>query len=87
VPNQQLIKRVRNRAYSNFSRGYNCSESVFEAVVGGMDLGLPPDALRLASGFGGGVGLYGDTCGAICGAVLAVGAVYGRRSLPEGAKH
>ena len=40
--------------------------------------------IRVASGFGGGVGLFGDTCGAITGAIMAVGAVHGRCGLPEG---
>jgi len=84
VSNEELIERVRQRAKKNFSLGYNCSETVFEAVLGELDLGLPPEMLRLATGFGGGVGLYGDSCGAITGAVLAVGAVHGRRGLPKG---
>ena len=80
----EVIERVRQRARRNFSLGYNCAEAVFEALLGECNLALPPDALRLATGFGGGVGLYGDTCGALTGAVLAVGAVHGRRALPEG---
>ena len=79
-----IVERVRQRARKNFSRGYNCSEAVFEALLGEFDLGLPEDSLRLATGFGGGVGLYGDTCGALTGAVLAVSAACGRSSLPEG---
>lgn len=79
-----IIERVRLRARKNFSLGYNCSEAVFEAVLHECDLDLPPEALRLSTGFGGGVGLYGDTCGALVGAVLAVSAVHGRRALPEG---
>jgi len=39
----------------------------------------------VATGFGGGIGLFGDTCGALAGAVMAVSAVHGRASLPEGA--
>ena len=84
MTNEEMIERVRQRARKNFSLGYNCSETVFEAVLGEMGLDLPPEAIRLATGFGGGVGLYGDSCGAITGAILAVSAVHGRRSLPEG---
>lgn len=84
MENEEPVERVRQRARKNFTRGYNCAESVFEAVTNEIDLGLPADSMRLASGFGGGVGLYGDTCGAICGAVLATGAAHGRRALPEG---
>ena len=38
------------------------------------------------TGFGGGGGLFGDTCGALVGAMAALGAVYGRRDLPTDAK-
>ena len=81
---EETIERVRLRARKNFSRGYNCSEAVFEAVLSEMDIDLPHEAMRFATGFGGGVGLYGGTCGAITGAILAVSAVHGRTSLPEG---
>jgi len=81
---EETIERVRQRARKNFSLGYNCSETVFEAVLSEIDIGLPHEALRLATGFGGGVGLYGGTCGAINGAVLAVSAVHGRTALPDG---
>jgi hypothetical protein len=33
------------------------------------------------SGFGAGGGLFGDTCGALVGAMAALGAVYGRRHI------
>ncbi len=81
---EKLIGEVRERARKNFETGYNCSEAVFEAVVSLVDTGFPQEVKKLATGFGGGVGLYGGTCGAIIGAVLAVSAVYGRTSLPEG---
>lgn len=78
------ITDIKDRARKNFSKGYNCAECVFEAVLEHIDTTLPKEILKLATGFGGGVGLYGDTCGAISGAVLAVSAVYGRSELPEG---
>ncbi len=81
---EEMVERVRQRARRNFSLGYNCSEAVFEALLSELDLDLPPNAVRLATGFGGGVGLFGDTCGAVTGAVLAVSAAHGRRTLPEG---
>lgn len=34
------------------------------------------------SGFGAGGGLFGDNCGALVGAMAALGAVYGRRQVP-----
>jgi len=82
--NQAKIEKTKQRAHDNFSSGYNCAECVAEAVFSAIDTGLPPDIWKLATGFGGGIGLYGDTCGALAGAVLAVGAVHGRSTLPEG---
>lgn len=80
----QVVSEIRDRARKNFSKGYNCTECVLEAVLNHIDTGLPKEVQKVATGFGGGVGLYGDTCGAITGAVLAVGTVHGRSDLPEG---
>jgi len=81
---QAKIEKIKRRARDNFSSGYKCSECVTEAVWAIIDTGLPSDAWKLATGFGGGIGLYGDTCGALTGAVLAVGSAYGRSTLLEG---
>ena len=79
---EKKIADIKERARKNFSKGYNCAECVLEAVLTHVDTGLPKTVQKMATGFGGGVGLYGDTCGAITGAVLAVGAVHGRSDLP-----
>jgi C_GCAxxG_C_C family probable redox protein len=81
---EEKIEAIRQRARKNFSLGYNCAESVTEAVLALVDTGLPPEVRKVATGLGGGVGLYGDTCGALTGAVIAVGCVHGRELLPEG---
>ena len=51
-----------------------------------IDTGLPPETLCVMTGFGGGGGHFGDTCGALVGAMAALGAVYGRRAVPTDAK-
>ncbi|MDO9528546.1 MAG: C-GCAxxG-C-C family protein [Syntrophales bacterium] len=81
---EEKIEEIRQRARKNFSMGYNCGECVFESVISLVDTGLPEEVKKIATGFGGGIGLYGDSCCAIVGAVMAVGAVHGRSSLPEG---
>ncbi len=81
---EEKIQEIRQRARKNFSLGYNCAECVMEAVLSLIDTGLPPEVKKMATGFGGGVGLFGDSCGAIAGAVMAVGAVHGRGALPAG---
>ncbi len=80
----EKIEEIKQRARKNFSLGYNCPECVMEAVVALIDTGLPKDILKLSTGFGAGIGLYGDTCGALVGAVMAVSTIHGRSSLPEG---
>ncbi|MGW8194588.1 MAG: C-GCAxxG-C-C family protein [Desulforhopalus sp.] len=80
----EKITMIRDRARKNFSRGLNCAECVFEAVLEHCDTGFSRESLKLATGFGGGIGLFGDTCGAIAGAVLSVSAVHGRSELPGG---
>jgi C_GCAxxG_C_C family probable redox protein len=84
MTNEEKIEAIRERARKNFSLGYKCAECVTEAVLALVDTGLPPEVRKVATGFGGGVGLYGDTCGALTGAVIAVGSVHGRESLPSG---
>lgn len=81
---QETIDQIRERARKNFSKGWNCGECVLEAILSHIDVGLPKETLRIASGFGGGIGLFGDTCGALCAAMIAVSAVYGRDTLEEG---
>jgi C_GCAxxG_C_C family probable redox protein len=81
---EETIEAVRQRARRNFSQGYNCAECVTEAVFTIIDSGMPAEVNKLATGFGGGIGLYGDTCGAVAGSVMAVSAFHGRSFLPPG---
>ena len=55
-----------------FRAGCNCSQAVLSAFAEDYDLD-DALALRLACGFGGGVGRSGSTCGAVTGAVLVIG--------------
>ena len=62
---------------SKVDAGYSCAQSVFYAFC--EDLGVEEDtALKLACGFGGGMGRKGEICGAVSGGILALGARYGR---------
>lgn len=65
------------QAIVRFEAGYNCAQSVFYAFC--EDLGLDADtALKIAGGFGAGMGRNGEVCGAVTGGILAIGAKYGR---------
>lgn len=70
-----VIRRIRERARELFdSKEYNCAESVFMALNEALNGGLAPEtARRIATGFGGGLGASGGTCGALTGGVLALG--------------
>lgn len=81
---EEIITLVKQRARKNFSKGFNCAECVLEAVLEIIDTNVSKETLKLATGFGGGIGLFGDSCGAITGATMAVGAVHGRSGLPDG---
>lgn len=75
----------RSRARECFSRGYNCAESVLRGVCHAQGTDLPDACLRMATPFGGGIGRTEELCGALSGAVMAVGASLGRTG-PEGDK-
>lgn len=60
------------QAVQAFEREFSCSQSVLSAFADPADLGRAA-ALRVASGFGGGLARTGETCGAVTGAIMALG--------------
>jgi C_GCAxxG_C_C family probable redox protein len=75
----------KDDAVNKFCDGLSCSQAVLS--VYGAERGLDTDlALRLATGFGGGMGRQGNTCGAVTGAVMAIGLERGSRSREESDK-
>src|SRR5512138_912829 len=66
-----------DHAEATFRQGFSCSQAVLAAFadLGGLDA---DQALRLGEGLAGGVCGLGKTCGAVSGAVLAIGLVHGR---------
>ncbi len=66
----------RDRAVSLFTQGHNCAQATVGAFA--EDLGIElQQLLRMASGFGAGVGGLRGTCGAVSGMVLVAGLVDG----------
>lgn len=53
--------------------GFNCAEAVLAGATGSRQ------CVNLASGFGGGIGRSGSVCGAVTGAVMALGQIMGMR--------
>jgi C_GCAxxG_C_C family probable redox protein len=60
------------RAVEQFKSGLNCSQAVFEQYAEAYDVDSE-QALKIACGFGGGMGRMGHTCGAVTGAIMAIG--------------
>lgn len=65
-----------DEARSLYLNGYNCAQSVFAAFSQEMGL-TQPEALRMASGMGGGLGGLRMTCGAVSAMAMVLGALRG----------
>lgn len=68
MTNEERIEKAGNYMQS----GYNCAQAVTAAFadVYGIDEDF---AIRLSTGFGGGIGCMRETCGAACGMFLLAG--------------
>jgi len=67
-----------------FKQGYSCSQAVFAVYASEGELD-DRRAMRLSSGFGGGMGRTNGACGVVTGAVMVLGLMYGpsRPNQPE----
>jgi C_GCAxxG_C_C family probable redox protein len=75
------------KAEAMFASGYNCAQSVL--VCCGAGMGVSRDAaIRLGAPFGGGMGAKGEVCGAVSGALMALGLKYAKDAPQDpAAKH
>lgn len=65
-----------DRAYELFKEGYNCSQAVFGAFADELGVDFET-AVKLASGFGGGIGRMREVCGTFTGLTMAASMIYG----------
>lgn len=69
-------------AVSCFADGFSCSQSIVSTY--GNEFGLDREkALKISTGFGGGMGRLGGTCGAVTGAIMVIGLKYGRATIED----
>ena len=69
------MSRIADQAAVAFNQGFNCAQAVLKTC--GEPQGLPAEtALRVAGVFGGGLARTGQTCGAVTGALMALGWKY-----------
>ena len=71
-----MVKDHVAEALELFKSGFHCSQAVL--AVFAEENGLQTDAaLKIACPFGGGMGGFGRTCGALTAAMVVVGLKYG----------
>lgn len=65
-----------DKALDQFKQGYNCAQSILTTF--GDEYGLErTTALRIATGFGAGMGRQLETCGLLTGAFMVIGMKHG----------
>jgi C_GCAxxG_C_C family probable redox protein len=72
-------------AINYFEQGFNCSQSVLSAFSKEFDV-PENELLKIATAFGGGLGRRQLTCGAVSGALMALGLHFGRGKEDEASK-
>ncbi len=74
------------KAGQYFGNGYHCAEAVVAATLeaAGQDKVQIQAAISCATAFGGGFGKsFEEACGALSGALIAIGYFHGRKTLDE----
>lgn len=72
------LQEMLDAATENFTTGFMCSESVLDVLNRFYDLGIGEEAIALSTGFPYGFGEGGNICGAVAGATMALGKIFGR---------
>lgn len=78
---EKLVKEIRRKAHE-YDRHSGCSQSVLLALQEGLSIGNE-ESFKAATVLSGGVARRGETCGALLGALMAVGLVSGRRRMED----
>jgi C_GCAxxG_C_C family probable redox protein len=63
----------------------NCAETILYGANEAYGLGLDKESLKLAAGFGGGMGIE-DVCGALTGAIMVLGKLFVKDRAHESTK-
>lgn len=82
----QNENHIANQAVELFKQGLYCSEAILQTYNKNLNLGFNEKALKMATGFGAGLGTAKCVCGSLTGAVLVIGAIKGRIKASESEK-
>jgi C_GCAxxG_C_C family probable redox protein len=73
------MKSKVNEAVACFNDGFNCAQAILSTYC--EEFGMEKEtALKVACGLGAGMGRLQETCGAVSGAYLLIGLMYGKSS-------
>jgi C_GCAxxG_C_C family probable redox protein len=81
MANEELIKKIRSKAHSNENMS-GCSQAVLSALQEELGIG-DTNSLKAATAFAGGMARRGESCGALVGALMALGVEEGREKLED----
>lgn len=72
------LSKMFQEAEEAFTTGFMCSETVLSVLDENYELDMGSDAIAMSTGFPYGFGDGGNVCGAVAGATMALGKVFGR---------
>lgn len=72
------LDKVQNDAENAFKAGFYCCEAVVDSIIKNFLLDVPKETIDIVSGMAGGIGSSGCVCGALNGAIAALGMFFGR---------
>jgi C_GCAxxG_C_C family probable redox protein len=79
--NAEKVKLIRAKAHANENMS-GCSQAVLAALQEGLSIG-DIQSLKAATAFAGGMARRGESCGALVGALMALGLEEGRDKLED----
>jgi len=81
VVNAEKVKAIRAKAHANENMS-GCSQAVISALQEELGIG-DAQSLKAATAFAGGMARRGESCGALVGALMALGLEEGREKLED----
>lgn len=74
------LEVLQEAVHAKREAGFNCAEGVFWGIAQSLELDVP---ISCVTGFGGGIGGTGSVCGALTGAIAALGIYVGRQEADD----
>ncbi len=69
----KLKKLIEEKYYPE--KGFNCAEAILNGANEAYNLGLSKNCMRLAAGFGGGMGIE-NVCGVVTASIMVLGFLF-----------